>query len=1202
MQPKSEAIASKQRAVAKRTRPTARGDDTTRAPATLDNSLDFRAAIDSLPDPILIVDPETMRFLYANDIACRLRGISREEYLKLKVTDVTRIEPDELKRVYAAAAANPGAGIAREFIVIREGGRQAYVEGHTRAVQLADHWGMVTVSRDITERKLAEKAAVRRSRIYELLGAANEAMLRGRTPETLYQRLCDAAVLNGKFLAAAALLSDANEHRLKVVAASGALQDGWRDMKLPLAPVANGRECLISAAYHTGQTRLSNSENEQTRNLAWHRLALPVGVKSTAAFPLIRESRAIGALFLAAGDRSAFDEESVTLLRGMTENLPYALENLERDAERRQTQEELLRFRHIMDASPDLVAIIDPETLRFIYVNETHWHLSGYQPEDYYRIPAPEIIGVAPEELRRIYGEVIAKAGEPITTEIRYRARDGRPGWFESTRRAIRMGDKWIIVTISREISTRVVAERAAARQSRMYAVLGATNEAILHAQSPNEIYQRVCDAAVNGGRFVTAAILLPDRDTATHMVAIAGQSQAVFRGIRISIDASTPEGRGLTGTAFRTLAPCISNDFLKDERTKTWHNGAAQLGIKAGAAVPLRKDGRAIGVLLLYSDEKRAFDDDIVKLIERMAENIVFALDNFARESERRAAEQAVRDSDERFRALTVLTSDWYWEQDRELRFTRFGRHEAGASNALEQRMFGKHPWEIGIAENGWEAHRADLEARRPFRDLIMYEPRPDGTRHYFSASGEPVFDHAGEFAGYRGVARDITEKKRAEERIQYLATHDGLTDLPNRDMFSELLRLAIESAKRYERRFALLFLDLDRFKVINDTLGHETGDMLLQEIAARLKHILRASDVVARLGGDEFVLLVQEAGEPGEVADVARRILATVAEPVVLAGQECRVTASIGICQYPQDADNEESLMKNADMAMYLAKEEGKNNFQFYSMEIRSQSLERLMLETKLRSALERNELSLHYQAKLDLKTNAITGVEALLRWHNPELGPVPPVQFIPVAEEIGLIVPIGKWVLKTACAQSVAWRRAGLPPLSMAVNLSARQFADENLLHDIAATLAETGMDPRQLEFEITEGMVIHNPARALKLLNAMKAMGVRLAIDDFGTGYSSLGQLKNFPIDTLKVDRSFIRDIPDDANDTAIAEAIIAMGKTLSLTVVAEGVETAEQAEFLRDHACDEMQGYYFSKPIEPEKFVELLQKSAAASRQ
>jgi diguanylate cyclase (GGDEF)-like protein/PAS domain S-box-containing protein len=561
---------------------------------------------------------------------------------------------------------------------------------------------------------------------------------------------------------------------------------------------------------------------------------------------------------------------------------------------------------------------------------------------------------------------------------------------------------------------------------------------------------------------------------------------------------------------------------------------------------------------------------------------------------------EQALRDSEGRFRALTKLSSDWYWELDAQLRYSRM---EGRRSNiqATQDAFLGRHIWDTELelqAPGGWDAQRQLLAEHKPFRDITMYRMLPNGSPYYISTSAEPMFDGDGRFAGYRGVSREITHQKIAEQRIEYLATHDALTGLPNRVMFSQLLSAAILTARRYERRFAVMFVDLDRFKFVNDSLGHGAGDKLLQEISARFRRVLRASDVLARLSGDEFVLLIHEAKDTVQTAAAARKLISAAIKPFLLNGQECRVTASIGIAMFPGDGEDEQMLMKNADSAMYHAKAQGKNNHQFYSQGIRSSSLERLSLETHLRHALERNEFALHYQAKLDLKSGAITGVEALLRWHNPVLGMVSPNHFIPVAEETGLIVPIGRWVLRTACAQIVAWKKAGLPPICVAVNLSPRQFANERLLAEIADALKDSGIEPHLLELEITEGMVIGDTAAAVQLLTAIKHLGVRLAIDDFGTGYSSLGQLKNFPIDTLKVDRSFIRDIVNNAEDKAITEAIIAIGKTLAMTVVAEGVETGDQEAFLRSRACDEMQGYHFSKPLPADKFAELFRSHAA----
>ncbi len=443
------------------------------------------------------------------------------------------------------------------------------------------------------------------------------------------------------------------------------------------------------------------------------------------------------------------------------------------------------------------------------------------------------------------------------------------------------------------------------------------------------------------------------------------------------------------------------------------------------------------------------------------------------------------------------------------------------------------------------------------------------------------------------------LSRKLIVEEQIahaahdEYLAYHDSLTTLPNRSLFSKLLGQSINQAHRHNRQLAVLFLDLDRFKHINDTLGHEAGDQLLQEVASRLRACLRDSDTVARLGGDEFVALLPELNEEMYVATVAQKMLSVIAKPFVLRGEEYRVTASIGISTYPQDGLDEQTLTKNADTAMYQAKESGKNNYQFFSEKLNAESLERLTLETSLRHALERHEFQLHYQTKLDISSGRITGMEALLRWQHPDLGTVAPMQFIPVAEETGLIVPIGRWVLMTACQQNVAWQKQGFPPMNMAVNLTARQFYDEHLLPNLTAILADTGMDAHLLELEISESLLMHDVEKTLRILTGLTDLGVRIAIDDFGIGYFSLSMLRQFPIDTIKIDRSFIRDVTSVAEDKNLTEAIIAIGRTLSLTVVAQGVETQEQAEYLRKNACNEFQGFYFNRPVPADQVTELL---------
>ena len=447
--------------------------------------------------------------------------------------------------------------------------------------------------------------------------------------------------------------------------------------------------------------------------------------------------------------------------------------------------------------------------------------------------------------------------------------------------------------------------------------------------------------------------------------------------------------------------------------------------------------------------------------------------------------------------------------------------------------------------------------------------------------------------------VRREIKDRQHAEEVVKFAATHDPLTGLANRLLLTERVNRALATAKSEGRRIAMLFIDLDRFKNINDTLGHEAGDRLLQNVANRLARCVRRSDTVARQGGDEFVVLIEAFEGSDDLARVAEKILVEVAEPMTVYGREFQITASIGVSTCPVDGDDLQALLKNADIAMYRAKQQGKNTYQFYAEQMNPHSVERLELEAALRRALERNELTLHYQPKVQARTGRVTGIECLLRWQHPTIGPVPPDQIVPLAEETGLIVPIGKWALRTACLQARKWAEQGLPLLRMAVNLSARQFMSATLLDDVVGTIAETGMDPRWIEFEVTEGVMMPEPEQAVKLLRKLKAIGVRLTIDDFGTGYSSLAYLKRLPIDCVKIDASFVRGVPVDASDVAITDAILAMSRSLGLKVVAEGVETRDQMRFLERRGCDEMQGYYFSKPLPAEQLTVYLREHEAA---
>jgi diguanylate cyclase (GGDEF)-like protein/PAS domain S-box-containing protein len=474
----------------------------------------------------------------------------------------------------------------------------------------------------------------------------------------------------------------------------------------------------------------------------------------------------------------------------------------------------------------------------------------------------------------------------------------------------------------------------------------------------------------------------------------------------------------------------------------------------------------------------------------------------------------------------------------------------------------------------------------------------RRDGLEAAIEDSTAPIHDRGGQVTGAVMVFHDVSIARAMTSKMLHLAQHDTLTDLPNRILFSSRLTEAIAAAYRYRRKLAVLFLDLDRFKHINDSLGHVIADRVLQSVASRLQACVRASDTVARQGGDEFVILLSEVARAQDAAVSAEKILQSVGSLHRIDGHDLHLTASIGIVTYPDDGTEAEALIKHADFAMYHAKDTGRNNYQFFKPEMNLLAVERQSLEVDLRQALEKREFELHYQPKVNLQTGSITGVEALIRWHHPRRGLVSPAQFIPIAEACGVIVPIGRWVLREACRQARAWRDAGLPPLRIAVNVSARELREKDFVAAVLAALTETGVEPGCLELELTESFLMQDATVTGAVLQALKDLGVMLALDDFGTGYSSLSHLRRFPIDTLKIDQSFVRDLATDADDASIVNAVISMGESLNMRVVAEGVETRDQVAFLQQHGCPVGQGYYFGRPVLAGQLTPLLRANFA----
>jgi diguanylate cyclase (GGDEF)-like protein/PAS domain S-box-containing protein len=774
--------------------------------------------------------------------------------------------------------------------------------------------------------------------------------------------------------------------------------------------------------------------------------------------------------------------------------------------------------------------------------------------------------------------------------EFRYQLPDGQMRWLRAIGQPVKdpKGRVCRLVGTVMDVNSRKLIEL---RQSMEHTIARLLADCDSPLEIVPEIIQTICETF---GWVCGALWTLDKKENVLRRIAYWSiHKRKIEEFFHKTEDALEVPGGTLSSRTLRVANPLWMPDPSRGEHFQRAKH-ASEAGIFATLSLPVQAAGEILGIMEFFGTKAEQIDKDTLQSAHFVGRHI-------GQFFQRKQAEEALRESEAHFRALVEQASDSFYVHDLDGQFIDVNQQGCEGLGYTRRELLSMNirDVDIDLTEDELAKMAQSISAGERIARESRYR-RKDGSDFPVEIRSGPI-----EINGSKhllSLARDVTERKRLQDHIQHLAYHDVLTDLPNRAMFNRHLSHAISHARRQKKSLAVLFIDLDRFKNINDTLGHDAGDRLLQEMAQRLADSLRDSDLVARLdskdmvarlGGDEFVVLLEDVSDSGQVGHVAQKILSSILEEYSLDGQAIHITASIGISVFPEDGSDEFTLMKHADIAMYRAKEKGKNNFQFYSAQMSLHSARQLALESSLRRALEREELVLHYQAKVDAHSGIITGVEALARWRHPELGLLHPGHFIPMAEETGLIVPLSKWVLREACMQHRLWQRQQLPELSIAINLSPRQFLDDELFTDIASTLREFEVDPTMLELEITESMMMHNPEKTVQILAGLKAMGIRIAIDDFGIGYSSLSHLKKFPIDTIKIDRSFIQDVPGDHADEAITEAVIAMGKSLNIKVVAEGVETMEQLQFLARHNCDEIQGYFFSKPATAEEFTRLL---------
>ncbi|HVY04841.1 MAG TPA: EAL domain-containing protein [Burkholderiales bacterium] len=736
---------------------------------------------------------------------------------------------------------------------------------------------------------------------------------------------------------------------------------------------------------------------------------------------------------------------------------------------------------------------------------------------------------------------------------------------------------------VASDITQQRKSEQEIMRLKDLYAALSQTNRAIIHCRDAQSLFDEVCRVAVEHGRFRLAWIGMVAEGGWIVPAALHGVASDVFRRVKASINPDIQEGQGFNGAVVREGRHFVCNDYYAEPRVAPWRELARATGVKSAAFFPLHRRGECVGTLTLHGNEVNFFTEQLVSLLQEMSTNISFALDNLQSETEREAAKRALDASEQKFRHLADSVPEMFWTADPKTGQITY------VSPAYEK-IFGYsvadfrdpwlfvHPDDMDDLKKAYE-HVCDAKQDYEFRII-----HPDGEVRWLHARSFPIEDEHGEVTLITGITEDITLRKLDEEKLQRMAHYDSMTDLPNRSLFYDRLRQTVLQAKREGRLAAVIFVDVDHFKHVNDTMGHAAGDQLLQQVSRRLEGAVRTGDTVGRLGGDEFAVLLTNIVTGNDAGYVAKKLIAGMREAFDIEGHEVFVSASVGITLFPEDSDDPDTLIRNADVAMYRAKELGRNTYQFFKAEMNARALERMSMETHLRRALERNEFQLHYQPKIDLGSGEITGLEALLRWRHPELGLVPPSRFIPVAEDNGMIIEIGDWVIQEVCRQLQEWRLADIAVVPVAVNISGRQLAQRDIDTKVQKIIDDSGIAPRLLEFEITESVLMRDPEKTSMLLRGLRQLGIRLSVDDFGTGYSSLNYLKSFPLDTLKIDRSFVKDIVTNPDDAMITRAIISMAHSLRLKVVAEGVETAAQQTLLAADACDEVQGFLFSPAI------------------
>jgi len=855
-------------------------------------------------------------------------------------------------------------------------------------------------------------------------------------------------------------------------------------------------------------------------------------------------------------------------------------------------------FRQLGEAVDMVFWLRDVETGEILYISPNYEKFSGRSSDWLKSDPRAWHRVVHPDDFNSAMRFDQNRTKTHIHGEFRFTRPDGEIRWA-SDKSAPIMGEDGNILCIA-GITTDITEQKNLDAQIRflnqIYAALSQTNHALITCRDETTLFNRVCEIAVEFGGMAMAWI--GTRDSVTQrIVPIArfGHGTDYLDGIVIKATDNEPEGCGPTGTAFRESRAVFVQDFRDADMTTPWHERANQYGWRASAAIGFKRAGQPYAVLTLYHADLNAFDSKTIALLVEMATNLGHGLDQLDTEAARKKYEQQLAATLQRYHNILETSIDGFWLCDTEGNLIDTNSAYSRRSGYSRDELSHMRIHDLDVIEDG-QAIASKIEQIRT-HGAVQFE-----TMHRArDGSIWPVEVKTGYLADDNFLfvfLRDLSERKRAEEEIVNLGFYDALTNLPNRRLLHDRLRHAMAASARSTLYGAVLFIDLDHFKTINDTVGHETGDLLLKEVATRLRRLVREEDTIARLGGDEFVAILEELDNDikcamGRAAMVAEKLLHAFSQPYFLNDDEYNCTASIGIVMFRDHEIASDDILKHSDLAMYGAKKGGRNMLRFFDPAMQLELEHRTRLEADLRRSLNDHQFELYCQRQVDQHGN-VCGGEMLLRWNHPERGLVSPLEFIPLAEENGLIVPIGQWVLREACRLLAAWKNNPTTHhIRLSVNVSTREFRQNDFVDNLRQILQETGARPTQLEIEITESMLLDNIDEVIVKMLQMKDLGITFSLDDFGTGYSSLSYLKKLPLNQLKIDRSFVQDLGHDISDEAIVNTIIRMSETLGLNVIAEGVETTAQRDMLERFGCYNYQGYLFGKPVPIQHFVQSL---------